>query len=83
MVIFTVLYNAGLSTVEPRFNGLPRDWGSLFVIIIKHLHEQIFRKTTKMFVIIEVPSVIKFQYWAIHTTVATALEIQEQANKTA
>ena len=32
MVIFTVLYNAGLSTVEPRFNGLPRDWGSLFVI---------------------------------------------------
>ena len=68
MVIFTVLYNAGLGK---------------FVCYIKHLHEQIFRKTTKLFVIIEVPSVIKFQYWAIHTTVATALEIQEQANKTA
>lgn len=35
-----------------------------------------------MFVIIEVQSLIKFQYRAIHTTVATALEIQEQANKT-
>ena len=45
------------STVEPRFNEVPRDWGNLFVIsrvrYIKRLNLPNFRekKTTKIFII--------------------------------
>ena len=50
MLIFTALHNALFSTVEPRFNRVPRDWRNLFVILNTSML-QIFGKTSKIFVI--------------------------------
>ena len=62
------------STVEPRFNEVPRDWGNLFIflyrgfVISNALIKRIFEKTTKMSVISRYNKLIyKIQHFKIWT----------------